>query len=85
MPVLKRHESVHLWNYGECDMRNKLPTDPIIAELHAIRQDLAAECNNDLRTIVQRAIKRQRLRESSTKTAKLKPPVKNLRMAQPHA
>jgi hypothetical protein len=85
MPALKRQEFVHLLNSGECDMRNKLPTDPIIDELHTIRRTLAAECNNDLQTIVQRAIKRQRLQASSSKTSKPVIPVKNLRVAQPHA
>lgn len=34
--------------------------DPIIEELHAVRRQLAAECNNDLKTIVLRAMQKQR-------------------------
>lgn len=33
--------------------------DPIIEELHAVRQQLAAECNNDLKAIVLRAMNKQ--------------------------
>ena len=65
MLASKRQESAHQLNYGECDMRTKLPSDPIINELHAIRQTLAAECNNDLLAIVKRAMKRQGLKPVS--------------------
>jgi hypothetical protein len=50
-----RRVFVHLWNFGGCEMWN----DPIVDELHAIRQQLAAECNNDLEAIVRRAMQRQ--------------------------
>ena len=33
--------------------------DPIIEEIHAVRRELAAECNNDLKIIVQRSMQRQ--------------------------
>lgn len=67
MQASKRQESAHQLNYGECDMRNKLPSDPIIDELHAIRRTLAAECDNDLLTIVKRAMKRQGLKPMSAR------------------
>ena len=33
--------------------------DPIIEEIHAVRRELAAECNNDLKLIVHRSMQRQ--------------------------
>ena len=33
--------------------------DPIIDEIHAVRRELAAQCNDDLKAIVQRAMQKQ--------------------------
>ena len=33
--------------------------DPIIEEIHAVRRELAAQCNDDLKAIVQRAMQKQ--------------------------
>ena len=46
---------VRLLSCGGCEMWK----DPIIEELHAVRKQLAAECNNDLKAIVLRAMKKQ--------------------------
>ncbi len=48
--------------------------DPIVEEIHGIRRQLANECQDDLKKIVQRAVQRQTLRLVHQQDSLGKPP-----------
>ncbi len=61
MQALILHASVHLLSFGEIDMW----TDPIVADIHKVREAIAASHDNDLKKIAAYFMAQQKVKAVS--------------------